>query len=380
MYKFILYDTSNYVDFPIGGQLTSVRNFLYYMIKKHRSECDQILLVGVTNNIEEVGKKQYVCIEDTKFDFIPVLWRESNLDNVKKSLRLQFLKGLFLHGRKILCDKHTVHYFHTPEAYIYTKLVHPCAITAVFSHGSFFNMVTGFRFFKNNKVIGICFNLFIKLLLKSANVIFALDDDSRIAYEACGAYVKMVDNSIILPEKEYKRVKTHSPLKLLFVGRLSKIKQVDVIIKAIEMYEENCILTIVGDGEEKKVLHDLVEEKNIQEKIQFVGKVEPEKVKEFMIDNDVLIMNSILEGKPMSIIEALSYGLPIITTPVGGIPNLVEEHKNAIYTDGTEKGIVNALKIIREQYKELSNNAIVGSKKYDYLKVNEDIYKILSRL
>lgn len=380
MYKMILYDTSNYVDFPIGGQLTSVRNFLRYMALKHSEECSGILLVGVTNTETEVGKKRQVCISGVEFDFLPVLWREPDLNNVKKSLRVQFLKALFKNGKKIPCDKKTIHYFHTPEAFIYTKLIHPFATTAVFSHGSFFNMVAGFRFFQNNKIIEVCFNCFIKILLKKATIVFALDNDSKAAYEACGANVKMVENSIILPDEQLVRKNIHDPLRVLFVGRLSKVKRVDIIIKAMKKYEGKYVLTIVGDGEENQKLHFLTKELDIEDNIKFAGKVRPGEVKEFMADNDILIMNSVLEGKPMTIIEALSYGMPIITTPVGGIPDLVKEYENAIFTNGTEEDIVVALKKITERYEVFSYGAISTSRKYDYRVVNERIYEALSEI
>ncbi len=380
MYKIILYDTSNYEDFPIGGQLTSVRNFLRYMGEKHREDCSKILLVGVTNKEKEVGIIKKLYIEDVSFDFLPVLWRDDNLNNVKRSLRLQFLKALFQQRKKIPSGKRIVHYFHTPEAFIFTKTIHPLAKTAVFSHGSFFNMVAGFRFFQNNKIVSICFNFFIKLLLKSATIVFALDNDSKIAYEACGANVKMVDNSIILPEESQERENIHTPLSLLFVGRLSKVKRIDVIIKAIKKCDIDCLFTIVGDGEENDELHKLTTVLNVQEKVNFIGKVKPEDVKKYMINNDILIMNSTLEGKPMTIIEALSYGMPVITTPVGGIPSLVRDDENAIFTNGTDEEIVYAIKKINENYNLFSCNAVISSKKYDYRIVNEGIYETLMKI
>lgn len=380
MYEIILYDTSNYEDFPIGGQLTSVRNFLRYMGEKHKADCSKILLIGVTNKEIEVGRIKKIYTEDVSFDFLPVLWRDNNLNNVKQSLRIQFLRALFEQRKKIPSGKKIVHYFHTPEAFIFIKTIHPLAKTAVFSHGSFFNMVAGFRFFKNNKIVGICFNIFIKLLLKSATIVFALDDDSRIAYEACGARVKMVENSIILPDGSQERKKTHVPLRLLFVGRLSKVKRIDLIIRAIKNCDINCVLTIVGDGEENNELHKLVTDLKIQDRVKFIGKVRPETVKKYMMDNDILIMNSSLEGKPMTIIEALSYGMPIVTTPVGGIPSLVQNNKNAVFTNGTEKEIVNAIKKIMENYYLFSCNAVISSKKYDYRTVNKAIYETLKKI
>lgn len=153
MYDLILYDTSNFVDFPIGGQLTSVRNFLKYIANEQRTFGRQLLLVGITTSEENVGKIDKVNIDGVEFDFLPVLYRDSNLSHVKKSLRLEYLKGLLRKRKLISSGKRTIHYIHTPEAFIEVKLVHPFEKTVVFSHGSFFNMVDGFRFYQNNKLI-----------------------------------------------------------------------------------------------------------------------------------------------------------------------------------------------------------------------------------
>lgn len=380
MYDLILYDTSNYVDFPIGGQLTSIRNFLRYISLEHKEVCGRILLVGITNESNLVGKIIPVIIENAKFDFLPVLWRDTNLNAVKKSLRLQFLKALFKNGRRISCGKKTIHYLHTPEAFIYCQVMHPFSSKAVFSHGSFFNMVKGFRFFQNNKIIASCFDMFIRILLRQATVVFALDQDSKAAYEACGANVEMVDNSIVLPEGQFVRQCVHSPVRLLFVGRLSRVKRVDTIIRAVSKSVVDCMLTIVGDGEEDDELRRLVQKLHMENKIEFMGSVKPDEVKKYMKQSDILVMNSVLEGKPMTIIEALGYGLPVITTPVGGIPELVSDQLNAVYTKGEETDIAEAVSTICQKYNEYSRNAINASQRYDYRTVNRLIFGKLKEI
>ena len=375
MYKLVLYDTSNFEDFPIGGQLTSIRNFLYYMAEKQSIECKKVLLVGITNDKNDVGIIKQINLFGVKFDFLPVLWRDKDLSKVKKSLRLQFVQGLFSNGKKILCDSNTLHYIHTPEAYIYIKFMHPFAKTAVFSHGSFFNMTKGFRFFSNNIIIKTTFKFFLKLLLKTATCVFVLDMKTKIDYERYGANVKLVDNSIILPIRQYRRKKVHKPLRVLFVGRLSKVKCVDNILKAIQLYEQDIRFTIVGDGEERNVLLKIVKELNLERKVIFTGSVTPEHVRNYILENDILIMNSILEGKPMTIIEAISYGMPVITTPVGGIVEMLREGNSACFTTGSAESIQEALDVVTNNFYDFSCGAIEDSRKFDYKIVNEKIYK-----
>ena len=376
MYELVIYDTSNYEDFPIGGQLTSVRNFLTYIAEYQKDYCSKILLVGLTTSVTNLGKKKIVDIGGKQFDFLPVVYRNTNLKEVKNSLRLEFLKGLFKYKDKIPHEKEILHYIHTPEAFIQVKLCHPFARTAIFSHGSFFNMVRGFRFFQNNKIVGSCFEGFIKWMLRNANLIFVLDDDSLNQYINYNKNVVKVNNSIILPEEDYSDKQLHNPIRLLFVGRLSKVKRIDEIIKAVENCKEDVVLTIVGDGEERTHLESLVE----TNRVKFTGALKPDQVKNEMIRGDILVMNSVLEGKPMTIIEAMSYGMPIITTNVGGISELVEFGGNAIETDGTFLQIICAIKNITSQYTEKVALSLCRARDYDFKLVNAKVFSELRRI
>lgn len=376
MYELVIYDTSNYEDFPIGGQLKSVRNFLTYIAEYQKDYCSKILLVGLTTSVTNLGKKKIVDIGGKQFDFLPVVYRNTNLKEVKNSLRLEFLKGLFKYKDKIPHEKEILHYIHTPEAFIQVKLCHPFARTAIFSHGSFFNMVRGFRFFQNNKIVGSCFEVFIKWMLRNANLIFVLDDDSLNQYINYNKNVVKVNNSIILPEEDYSDKQLHNPIRLLFVGRLSKVKRIDEIIKAVENCKEDVVLTIVGDGEERTHLESLVE----TNRVKFTGALKPDQVKNEMIRGDILVMNSVLEGKPMTIIEAMSYGMPIITTNVGGISELVEFGGNAIETDGTFLQIICAIKNITSQYTEKVALSLCRARDYDFKLVNAKVFSELRRI
>ena len=376
MYELVIYDTSNYEDFPIGGQLTSVRNFLTYIAEYQKDYCSKILLVGLTTSVTNLGKKKIVDIGGKQFDFLPVVYRNTNLKEVKNSLRLEFLKGLFKYKDKIPHEKEILHYIHMPEAFIQVKLCHPFARTAIFSHGSFFNMVRGFRFFQNNKIVGSCFEVFIKWMLRNANLIFVLDDDSLNQYINYNKNVVKVNNSIILPEEDYSDKQLHNPIRLLFVGRLSKVKRIDEIIKAVENCKEDVVLTIVGDGEERTHLESLVE----TNRVKFTGALKPDQVKNEMIRGDILVMNSVLEGKPMTIIEAMSYGMPIITTNVGGISELVEFGGNAIETDGTFLQIICAIKNITSQYTEKVALSLCRARDYDFKLVNAKVFSELRRI
>jgi len=384
MARIIIYDTTNFIDFPIGGQLTSVRNFLKYVVKKHPEKIDDILLVGVTTRANELGTVKKIDIDGAKFKFLAVAIAETDLSKTKKSLRLEFSKGILKYGRYIKISKDDINYIQTPEAYGVIKVLNPKTKVTIFSHGSYANMERGFRFFNKFPIIQKGFVLYLKSVIKGARKIFVIDDDSYNYYKKYQKNLVKVSNSIVLPDDfdKFDAGQRDFEGRLLFVGRLSKDKGVSEIIKAVYLCDDNYTLTIVGDGEFKDELLKVNNEcisKYGKNKTEFVGAVEPASVGDFMRKSDILIMNSAFEGVPMTILEALSHGLPVISTNVGGIGKTVDFGADSTETNGSASSIKDAIYTVKENFKDMSEHAHSHAKKYDYLVVNDIIYENLIR-
>ncbi len=90
-------------------------------------------------------------------------------------------------------------------------------------------------------------------------------------------------------------------------------------------------------------------------------------------------MNSLYEGIPMTILEALSYSMPIITTDVGGISEVVSFEYDSEKTDGSAESIVEAINKIMRNYYFYSSNAFKKSLNYDYRIVNKKIFEIINQ-
>lgn len=368
--RLILYDTSNFIDFPIGGQLTSITNFLRFLSEEEKEAAGRILLVGVTTREEELGKWCRVRIGDLAIEMLPVAVAETDLGHTAKSLRLQYAKGLLRYGRLLRIRKADCNYIHTPEAYGVIKFHNPAAVCVIFSHGSYFNMERGFRFFQHNPLIKKGFMLYIKKILKNAAMIFVLDEDSRRAYETYNTHLVTVHNSVVCPKERMQRRQSGN---LIFVGRLSKDKNVEPIIQAVKQMEGKSLL-VVGDGEEWEKLSVFADHR-----IRFMGAVPPEKVKEYMGQADILVMNSLFEGVPMTILEALSQGIPVISTPVGGIPTVLSFGLDSEDTDGSAEQICRKTEKIYAAYETYAENAFQKGQQFDYKTVNREIFQELKR-
>lgn len=141
---------------------------------------------------------------------------------------------------------------------------------------------------------------------------------------------KVIPNAVPIPKfLNPCSVKTYD---ILFVGRLTKQKSVEILLKAINIlknkYSKNLKIAIVGDGELKENLNNLTVELGVNREVKFLGVRKD--VKELMVSSKIFVLPSQWEGFGLVIIEAMSNMLPVIATNVGGIPELIEDGKDGI--------------------------------------------------
>lgn len=114
-----------------------------------------------------------------------------------------------------------------------------------------------------------------------------------------------------------------APLRLLFVGRLTVQKRVDRLIDAFACLSVPALLTIVGDGEDRRMLEERARALPVSDRILFAGAATPERVRDFYREADVFVLPSDREGMPLCVLEAMAAGLPIVASDVMGIRELV---------------------------------------------------------
>lgn len=374
MNRLILYDTCNFRDYPVGGQVTSIKNFLRFLAEAYPERCEDVLLAGVSCDPAEVGRIQKIETAGGYFSFLAVVRAEVDLGNVKKSLRLEYMKGLWKYRHLIAPGKEDVNYIHTPEAFAAVRLMRPGAVCYVFSHGTYLNMYKRVRFFKKAPLIRQLFQGFLMQVIRRSTAVFALDRETMEDYAAYNSRVIHVGNSIVChPWKE--RPLPGEPVRLLYAGRLSAVKNVGPIIEAAVGWEKDCTLDILGDGEEREMLE---KKAHGSERIRFRGAVTPDEVQKVMGEADMLVMNSTFEGIPMIILEAVSTGLPVVTTDVGGIKEVLTYGLDSEVTDGSVQGIRDAMERVLSDYARHSRAAWEKSLQFDYGKVNRKVFEVLN--
>jgi glycosyltransferase involved in cell wall biosynthesis len=158
-------------------------------------------------------------------------------------------------------------------------------------------------------------------------------------------------NNAIFPKNRKFSKDINTPLKLLTVARFKHPKRIDLLIEAIKN-NSTIDLYIVGDGEDKKSTEKYIDYEEIKN-VHLLGEI-----KDFnaYADYDIFILISESEGLPMSAIEAMSAGLPLVLSNVGGCPELINE--NGSLVENNVQSIVNGIEQCKLNYYFFANNSI----------------------
>lgn len=128
-------------------------------------------------------------------------------------------------------------------------------------------------------------------------------------------------------EDYLKDFEKNGKLIVLFAGRVEKSKGIWEVIQAIENLD--VVFKIAGDGSLVDELKKYIQENKLEEKIILLGKLKYSDLVSFYKEADLLVSPSLrVEGFPMSIVEAMGFYLPIITTKIGGNQDAVVDNKN----------------------------------------------------
>jgi len=153
---------------------------------------------------------------------------------------------------------------------------------------------------------------------------------------------------VINPGEIKSHAEESAELKILFVGRIARVRRIELILQAVSKLSIPYSLTIVG-GEEKtsslskagylEELTKLAEDLQISDKVQFVGRKAPEELKAYYQNADVFVYPSLYENFSQPILEAGAIGLPIIATEVGVAREIVKDGETGFLVQGEPMAI-----------------------------------------
>jgi colanic acid/amylovoran biosynthesis glycosyltransferase len=121
--------------------------------------------------------------------------------------------------------------------------------------------------------------------------------------------------------------------RLLCVGRLTPAKCQVLLVQACARLRDAGVafhLTLVGAGPDRGRVEGAVAELGMQDRITLTGALNQNQVREQFAQADIFVLPSLAEGIPVVLMEAMASGVPCVTTPVNGIPELIEHERTGL--------------------------------------------------
>ncbi len=172
----------------------------------------------------------------------------------------------------------------------------------------------------------------------------------------------------------------------LSVGRISKFKNIDLLINAFEKISKNhpaYTLIIAGDGEEKENLEKLVAKKDIADKITFLGKISDEKKNELYKKARATMLCS--ENEPFGIVpvESMMHGTPVIAHNSGGPKETIKNNETGfLFKDRNDlvDCMKNMIEMDEDNYLEMQKSAQARTKEFDISKSTAKLEEIFNKI
>lgn len=179
----------------------------------------------------------------------------------------------------------------------------------------------------------------------------------------------------------------HSDLNnknIISISRLHKGKKIDELINIFsQLKDKDTKLYIIGDGEEKENLKNLVLDLNLQDRVIMTGYLNKDEQLEYLKNSSVYAMTSISEGLPMVLLEAMSFGIPCIAYKTdSGVADIIENNKNGFVIENRNiNEYIEKLNLLLTDVKlkeNMSKECIKTCKKYsenEIIKIWENVFK-----
>lgn len=157
--------------------------------------------------------------------------------------------------------------------------------------------------------------------------------------------------------------------RLLFLGYIGQRKGIYDLVDAVELLKQQGVggfkVTVGGNGEIEQ-LKTQIQTRGLCEYFDVIGWVSGEQKYQLMKESDLLLLPSHNEGLPIAILEAMSAGLAVISTTVGGIPEAIpDEHSGFLIEPGDHKALAGAINRYISSRELIERAAVNARKRYD---------------
>jgi len=200
-----------------------------------------------------------------------------------------------------------------------------------------------------------------------------------------GTEIVTISNGIKQRPSLEKNINKSKIKTILYVGRFVPSKNVESILKILPniISKVKTRLVLVGGGIEEKKLKSLAQELNVSDNVIFTGYANEDKVGGYYENSDVFVTASTADNQPLTILESLASGLPVVAARAGGIPELVSHGKNGYLfeTNDFDSLTKYILKILLDDKlrNKMSKSAVSASKRHDIQDVSVNMLNLYQK-
>jgi len=174
----------------------------------------------------------------------------------------------------------------------------------------------------------------------------------------------------------------NNPFRLVYIGYLRYAKGIDTLMKVILLLKEQDFeftFDIIGNGEMYTSLVEFVKQNNLSSVVKIHGHIDDRKqILSILRHSDLFFFPSLSEGSPRVVIEAMSQGVPVLSTPVGSLPCCFEENKEIVFFPYNDAKT--AVKLILKLANLLEDLDIQRKYSFERVKDNFTIDRFLHRV
>lgn len=244
-----------------------------------------------------------------------------------------------------------------------------------------------FTAFPRRTITGV-YKLMVRFAMNRADLITTVSEDLSKHIRTYGiknifkVVPNVVDTQVFYPPTNREPRVTK---RLLLVALLTPKKGVPYLLKSLAMLSkkrDDFVLDIIGNGPNQGEYKDLTIELGIEDKVNFHGWMSKEQVAKYMRKASFFVLPSEWENLPCVLIEAMASGLPVVTTKVGGIPEIINEQVGVLVPSGDVEALVEAIVYMLDHYQDYSLEKIVfyAHKRFSYKIIGKQFNDIYRRL
>jgi len=231
----------------------------------------------------------------------------------------------------------------------------------------------------NNKTI-------CNLIFNHSHVNVAPSNYLKIEFELYGFSTMFIPNILEIEKYKFKNRNSFQP-KLLWVRAFDEIYNPTLAIKVLKLLKQrypDSVLTMVGPNKDDSIeeVIKLIDVLNLKDSVKITGVLKKEDWHKLSEDSDIFINTTNIDNTPVSVMESMALGLPVVSTNVGGLPYLIENNIDGLLVNKNDAELMCNAVIYLLTHKDvalrIANKARIRAESFSWRVVKKEWLELLN--